>query len=67
MAVQYSESNSIAGGVSISPDGSEVAVFRETFNPCGGGNIPRNSIELINVASHSHIDLPDSGLPVLVG
>lgn len=62
--VQYSESNSIAGGASISPDGSEVAVFRETFNPCGGGNIPRNSIELINVANHSHVDLPDLGFPV---
>jgi hypothetical protein len=60
--VKYSESKSVAEGASISPDGTEVAVFRESFNPCGGGNIPTTSIEIVTLANHSHVDLPELGL-----
>jgi hypothetical protein len=55
--VSYSESKSVASSAAISPDGVHVAVFRQTFNPCGGGNIPITSIEIITVATQSHIDL----------
>jgi hypothetical protein len=55
--VSYSESRSIVGGASISPDGAHVAVLRESFNPCGGGKIPNTSIEIVTLANHSHVDL----------
>jgi hypothetical protein len=55
--VSYSESQSVAASASISPDGVHVAVFRESFDPCGGGNIPTTSVEIITVANHSHVDL----------
>jgi hypothetical protein len=60
--VKYSESKSFAGGAIISPDGTEVAVFRESFDPCGGGNIPTTSIEIVTLANQSHVDLPGLGL-----
>jgi hypothetical protein len=55
--VSYSESKSIVAEAFISPDGSHVAVFRESFNPCGGGKIPGTSIEIVTLANHSHVDL----------
>ena len=60
--VSYSESKSIVGGASISPDGAHVAVYRESFNPCGGGKIPQTSIEIVTPASHSHVDLQNLAL-----
>jgi hypothetical protein len=60
--VSYSESKSIVGGASISPDGAHVAVYRESFNPCGGGNIPNTSIAIVTLANHSHVDLQNLGL-----
>ena len=57
--VKYAESKSIVAVASISPDGAHVAVDRESFNPCGGGNIPASSIELVTLANHSHVDLPN--------
>lgn len=60
--VKYSESKSFAGSAIISPDGTEVAVFRESFNPCGGGNIPTTSIEIVTLANQGHVDLPGLGL-----
>src|ERR1039457_1506663 len=60
--VSYSESKSIVGGASISPDGAHVAVYRESFNPCGGGKIPQTSIEIVTLASHSHVDLQNLAL-----
>jgi hypothetical protein len=57
--VRYAESKSIVAVAGISPDGAHVAVDRESFNPCGGGNIPASSIELVTVANHSHVDLPN--------
>jgi hypothetical protein len=60
--VSYSESKSIVGGASISPDGSHVAVFRESFNPCGGGKIPQTSIGIVTLANQSHVDLPNLAL-----
>ena len=60
--VSYSESKSIVGGASISPDGAHVAVYRESFNPCGGGKIPQTSIEIVTLANHSHVDLQNLGL-----
>jgi hypothetical protein len=55
--VRYSESKSVLAGAAISPDGGRVAVMRISFNPCGGGNIPEDSIEIVNVANHTHVDL----------
>jgi hypothetical protein len=55
--VKYSESKSIVYGASISPDGAHVAVGRESFNPCGGGNIPTTSLEMVTLANRSHIDI----------
>jgi hypothetical protein len=55
--VSYSESKSIVADASISPDGAHVAVLRESFNPCGGGNIPNTSIAIVTLANHSHVDL----------
>jgi hypothetical protein len=55
--VKYSESKSIPAGASISPDGAHVGVLRVSFNPCGGGAIPKDSIEIVNVADHTHVDL----------
>jgi hypothetical protein len=34
--VTYSESKSVATSAAISPDGVHVAVFRQSFGPCGG-------------------------------
>ena len=56
--VTYSESKSIVYGASISPNGAHVAVGRESFNPCGGGAIPTTSLEMVTLASRSHIDIP---------
>ena len=55
--VKYSESKSVLAGAAISPDGGRVAVMRVSFDPCGGGNIPEDSIEIVNVANHTHVDL----------
>jgi|HubBroStandDraft_6_1064221.scaffolds.fasta_scaffold110270_3 hypothetical protein len=55
--VKYSESKSVLAGAAISPDGGRVAVMRVSFNPCGSGNIPEDSIEIVNVADHTHVDL----------
>jgi hypothetical protein len=55
--VRYSESKSIVAVADISPDGAHVGVLRESFNPCGGGAEPKDSIEVITLANHSHIDL----------
>lgn len=55
--VKYSESKSVIAGADISPDGAHVGVLRVSFNPCGGGAIPKDSIEIVNVANQSHIDL----------
>lgn len=55
--VTYSESKSVVDGASISPNGAHVAIGRESFNPCGGGNIPTNSIEMVTLANRSHIDI----------
>ncbi len=55
--VKYSESKSIVAVAGISPDGAHVAVDRESFNPCGGGNIPQTSIEIVTLANQSHVDL----------
>jgi hypothetical protein len=60
--VKYSESKSIVADASISPAGAHVAVLRESFNPCGGGNIPNTSITLVTLANHSHVDLQNLGL-----
>ena len=57
--VKYAESRSIVAVAGISPDGAHVAVDRESFNPCGGGNIPSSSIELVTLANQSHVDLPN--------
>ena len=57
--VTYSETKSVVAVASISPDGAHVAVDRESFNPCGGGAIPASSIELVSLANHSHVDLPN--------
>jgi hypothetical protein len=57
--VKYAESKSIVAEANISPDGAHVAVDRESFNPCGGGNIPSSSIELVTLANQSHVDLPN--------
>ena len=55
--VKYSESKSIVAQANVSPDGAHVAVDRESFNPCGGGNIPQSSIEIVTLANQSHVDL----------
>jgi hypothetical protein len=55
--VGYSESKSVVAFANISPDGAHVAIFRESFDPCGGGAIPTTSIEMVTVANESHIDL----------
>jgi hypothetical protein len=55
--VSYSESKSVVASATISPDGAHVAIFRESFDPCGGGAVPTTSIEMITVANQSHIDL----------
>lgn len=55
--VEYSESKSVLAGASISPDGAHVGVLRVSFNPCGGGAIPKDSIEIVTVANHTHVDL----------
>jgi hypothetical protein len=55
--VRYSESKSVFAGAAVSPDGGRVAVMRASFNPCGSGNIPEDSIEIVNVANHTHVDL----------
>ncbi len=60
--VSYSESKSIVGGAFISPDGAHVAVGRESFNPCGGGQVPQSSIAMVTVANHSHVDLQNLGI-----
>jgi hypothetical protein len=60
--VKDSESKSIAAGASISPDGTHIAVFRESFNPCGGGKVPQTSIEIVTLANHGHVDLQNLGL-----
>jgi hypothetical protein len=57
--VKYSESKSVLAGADISPDGAHVGVLRVSFNPCGGGTIPKDSIEIVNVANHTHVDLPN--------
>jgi len=57
--VKYPESKSIVAQANVSPDGAHVAVDRESFNPCGGGNIPQSSIEIVTLANHSHVDLPN--------
>jgi hypothetical protein len=57
--VKYSESKSIVAEANISPDGAHAAVDRESFNPCGGGNIPQSSIEIVTLANQSHVDLPN--------
>jgi hypothetical protein len=57
--VKYSESKSVLAGASISPDGAHVGVLRVSFNPCGGGAIPKDSIDIVNVANHTHVDLPN--------
>lgn len=54
--VQYSESKSIVAVANISPDGAHVGVLRASFNPCGGGAIPENSIEVVTVATRTHVD-----------
>ena len=55
--VKYSESKSVVATASISPDGAHIAVDRESFNPCGGGNIPASSVEIVTLANQSHVDL----------
>ena len=55
--VRYSESKSVVADASISPDGAHVAVLRESFNPCGGGNIPNTSIAIVTLANQTHVDL----------
>jgi hypothetical protein len=55
--VSYSEGKSVVAFANISPDGTHVAIFRQSFNPCGGGNIPTTSIEMVTVANQSHYDL----------
>ena len=60
--VSYSESRSIVGSASISPDGAHVVIGRESFNPCGGGKVPQSSIEIVTLANHSHVDLQNLGL-----
>jgi hypothetical protein len=55
--VRYPESKSVLAGAAISPDGAHVGVLRVSFNPCGGGAIPKDSIEIVNVATHTHVDL----------
>ncbi len=55
--VSYSESKSVVAFANVSPDGTHVAIFRQSFNPCGGGDIPTTSIEVVTVANRSHYDL----------
>ena len=56
----YSEAGPfVVVGANVSPDGEHVLVNRENFLGQCGGNIPTDSAVLVNVATHSHIDIPN--------
>lgn len=56
----YSEAGPfVVVGANVSPDGKHVLVNRENFLGQCGGNIPTDSAVLVNVATHSHIDIPN--------
>ena len=60
--VTYTESNPLvenADPADISPDGAHVAVSRTNPSGGSGGDNPKLTVEMVTVADHSHIDLPN--------
>lgn len=60
--MQYAESNPLienADPADISPDGAHVAVSRTNLSGGSGNDNPKFTIEIVTVADHSHIDLPN--------
>ena len=55
--VKYTESTSTIVGANISPDGAHVAVSRISDYQGCAGYVPRNTVELVTVASKTHVDL----------
>ncbi len=58
--VTYTESKSQVTGASISTDGSYVAVARYSQTRCDlNADSGKNTVEMVNVANHTHVDLPN--------
>ncbi len=55
--LKYTESTSTIVGANISPDGAHVAVSRISDYQGCAGYVPRNTVELVTVASKTHVDL----------
>jgi len=55
--VRYAESKSIIVGADISPDGAHVAVSRISDYQGCAGYVPKNTVEMVTVASKTHVDL----------
>jgi hypothetical protein len=49
----------VSASADVSPDGNHVLVNRENFLGQCGGNIPKDSVELVTVATQSHVDIPN--------
>jgi hypothetical protein len=49
----------VGASASVSPDGNHVLVNRENFLGQCGGNVPKDSVELVTVATQGHVDLPN--------